>query len=450
MVGELRTQWFLWMVVSVSLAVFLASSLMSGPGAIRRTFLSGATTAGHYQIELRCDVCHTPGMGVRQESCIECHAQELEEANDTHPKSKFADPANAALLEIIDATRCTTCHAEHTPERTTAMGVSLPRDYCFRCHHDVAEVRPSHAEMEFESCASAGCHNFHDNRALYENFLASHSNEPPLLDSRTNLLRKSAGGEKTEGEQLRRIDADGPQSSDLEIAIVADWERSAHALGGVNCSNCHVSATAEWNDHVDYESCRACHEAETKGFLQGRHGMRLAQGLPPMSPELARLPMRPDAAHRELNCGACHGVHRFDTARAAVEACLECHADSHSLNYLESPHFALWQAERSGNAPPGTGVSCATCHLPRVEDADHPGQTRVIHNQNDNLRPNEKMLRSVCGNCHGLQFSLDSLADAALVGSNFIGAPRGRVESIEMAVKWMNRRTAPAKGGETK
>jgi hypothetical protein len=59
----------------------------------------------------------------------------------------------------------------------------------------------------------------------------------------------------------------------------------------------------------------------------------------------------------------------------------------------------------------------------------------VTHNQNDNLRPNEKMFRSVCGHCHGLQFSLDALADTALIAKNFKGRPTVHIESIEWATR---------------
>jgi hypothetical protein len=61
----------------------------------------------------------------------------------------------------------------------------------------------------------------------------------------------------------------------------------------------------------------------------------------------------------------------------------------------------------------------------------------VTHNQNDNLRPNEKMVRGVCGHCHGLPFTLDALADPALVAGNFKGRPSVHIESIE----WAQRRT---------
>jgi hypothetical protein len=48
------------------------------------------------------------------------------------------------------------------------------------------------------------------------------------------------------------------------------------------------------------------------------------------------------------------------------------------------------------------------------------------------------MLRSVCMSCHGLAFSMDSLADTDLVRRNFNGKPQSRVASLEMAKKRAN------------
>ena len=73
--------------------------------------------------------------------------------------------------------------------------------------------------------------------------------------------------------------------------------------------------------------------------------------------------------------------------------------------------------------------------------ADGSKSAFVTHNQNDNLRPNEKMVRSVCSNCHGLQFSLDALADPALIEKNFTGLSAVHVESIE----WADRRARARK-----
>jgi formate-dependent nitrite reductase cytochrome c552 subunit len=144
--------------------------------------------------------------------------------------------------------------------------------------------------------------------------------------------------------------------------------------------------------------------------------------------------MKSTASHRELSCSACHGAHTFDTRQAAVESCMDCHDDAHTLAYQDSTHYALWRAELDGSLPPGSGVSCATCHLPRERHAEG-STTRVLvqHNQNANLRPNEKMLRTVCLDCHGLGFALDALADPALVRANFRGRPSRHIESLDLA-----------------
>ena len=56
------------------------------------------------------------------------------------------------------------------------------------------------------------------------------------------------------------------------------------------------------------------------------------------------------------------------------------------------------------------------------------------HNQNDTLRPNEKMIRATCMSCHGLGFAIDALADPELVTNNFSGQPNRHIESIDWAL----------------
>ena len=147
----------------------------------------------------------------------------------------------------------------------------------------------------------------------------------------------------------------------------------------------------------------------------------------------SRLPMHADAeAHQTLDCNTCHGPHSVDTAQAAVQACATCHDDSHTRAYFGSPHHTLLLAEQSGNAPTGSGVSCATCHMPGIETRD---TITTNHNQNDTLRPNEKMIKSVCLDCHGLEYSLNSLADRSLIERNFVGNPNTQIKSVEWALQ---------------
>jgi hypothetical protein len=57
---------------------------------------------------------------------------------------------------------------------------------------------------------------------------------------------------------------------------------------------------------------------------------------------------------------------------------------------------------------------------------------RVQHDPSDNLRPSDKMLRTVCLSCHGPGFAIDALADADLVARCFNGRPTVHVETLSM------------------
>ena len=430
---------------------YLGAVLTTSSVGSKTMFLPGATTDGHYQIEIACESCHTPFEGVRNDACLSCHAEELAAVDDSHPRSKFTDPRNADLLTRLDATLCVTCHREHRPDMTRAMGVTLPDDFCRTCHADVGTDRPSHAGLGFETCASAGCHNFHDNTALYENFLVAHADDPALSPTPRVPQRARLETERRNGRGLRRpgepLPGDAPPHVTLDASVVVRIESASHARAGVNCTGCHSSGAGsasrgEWIAKPGDDECAVCHDREAVGFLQGRHGMRRGRGLTPMTPAVARRPMKAAAHDRELTCSSCHSAHAFDTRRAAVDACLECHDDGHSRAYEDSPHAALWKRELDGTAPPGSGVSCATCHLPRLQLREAAGRVVVHHNQNSNLRPNEKMIRTVCLACHGLGHSLDSLADPRLIASNFTGRPQRRVASIDMAARRAGRTVA--------
>ena len=411
---------------TLALALYLGAAFAGKRD--RALFMPGATSAGHHQIELACESCHARfgGGAALQEACVRCHGEQLAAVHDSHPRTKFTDPRNAERVALLDARLCATCHVEHQPERMRAAGLTLPADYCFRCHEKVGEDRPTHAGVAFDRCASAGCHNFHDNQALYEDFLFAHRAEPPHRPDGRLIARAWA----PIPEKRLAADAHDAPAHASDAKAIADWAASAHAGAGVNCSGCH-GEDAGWQETPALTACDECHAREAERFRSGKHGMRIAAGLSPMRPALARLPMKSEALERTLDCAACHAAHAVDTRSAAVEACLGCHDDAHSLAYQASPHAALWRSELRGKTPPGSGVSCASCHLPR---RGHPGKTVAAdHDQNGNLRPNEKMVRSVCLACHGLGFTLDALADAALVRRNFDRAPLHTVDSIAWA-----------------
>ncbi len=419
-----RAVW-LWLAASaLGIGWFLIALL--GPSKVQKAaFLPGKTTHGHYQIELSCDACHTRAFGGTEaldEGCRSCHAAELQEAKDSHPTSKFTDPRNAARVAILDARSCVACHKEHQPEQTHSMGLTLPEDYCFKCHEDVGKERPTHQGLDFATCASGGCHNFHDNRALYEDFLLDHAREPVNKDDGRMPASTVRPVNSLSTPDLVSL------ADKLDVEQLSALKSTAHGRSPLNCSSCHESRDA--SAKVSIERCRSCHGEEAEAWEQSHHGMSYAAGNGLLRTGQARLPMKAGSNQKALDCNSCHPAHGNDPAYASFEACMHCHDDEHSNSYSGSKHFKTFEQAIARGALE-TGVSCATCHLPRVRGS---GAGSVLHNPNATLRPNEKMVRPVCLNCHGLAFALDALADDDLVRRNFQGQPSRHVTSIEMAV----------------
>lgn len=444
--------WTLWLFVVLAVGLWLTRASLT-PGSQQTVFLPGPSTNGHHQIEHDCAACHAPSGGVDQAKCLSCHGAELQASQDSHPRAKFTDPRNADRLIGLDALACITCHVEHQPGITHAMGVTLPEDYCAHCHADVGKERPSHLGLPFSGCLSNGCHNYHDNRALNESFLAKHLDDVAHRPEARVAARDQGHHWRRANPKLspltRLLLSDQERAHDPTIQ--EDWSHSAHAKAGVGCADCHArdaqGATVPWTVKPTHTSCVRCHGLEVAGWQDGKHGMRTARGLPGMTPGEARLPMKSEVAHQTLDCSSCHGAHRYDTVAAAVDSCLRCHDDQHSRAYVGSPHHRAWQqAVASGDVAHGAhaGVSCATCHMPRERaGAGDDARTHVVHDQNAYLRPRETMVRAACLTCHGLGFALDALADDDLVRRNFTGKPAHHVESLD----WVRRRQQSSSPG---
>ncbi len=462
--------WCIWLLATITLLSCLAYTIFLSED--KSVLLIGKASHGHYQIEMSCVSCHTDSFSGEedfQSACVNCHGKELKLVDDTHPKRKFTDPRNADRTKILDARYCVTCHTEHQAEYTLGMGLTIPQDFCIHCHQDIAEERPSHKDIEYNSCANAGCHNFHDNSSLYQDFLVRHANEPVLnaiarLSDMKDIKSKGYVPDMnlSLSDQILPLDIEATIDS-LSLAKAAhEWEGSAHANAGINCLDCHsnqnedskkteadsqvisdldqIKSGSTWIAKPDHLVCSRCHEYQTETYYEGKHGMRISPylqlPLSPLRPSMSDLPFKADSLNREHGCNTCHGAHGYETEEAAVGGCLSCHDDDHSTHYKGSIHFALWQKEISGELPPGSGVSCASCHMPR-EEIIHKGEkmVQVTHNQNTYFQPNEKMIRPVCMQCHGLSFALDALADKTLIENNFKGKPAHHIPSIDWAIK---------------
>jgi predicted CXXCH cytochrome family protein len=428
---------------SIAAVAYYGAPYLETRGAAKLRHMPGPMSDGHYQLEARCDLCHTPFGGVKNEACRACHGAALAAADDSHPEAKFRDPRAAEQIERLDARACATCHEEHIAERTRRTGVTIAAGFCASCHTDIAAERPDHAGVTTTSCADAGCHNYHDNRALNEDFLVKHLGDPATVAGATILFRTHTAA---------RPDASLDAPAELEdTAVRSAWSGSAHAGAGVTCRRCHLGSSGEWQRRPGTSACRTCHVPEGRGLDAGKHGMRRAADLAAMTPAAARRRMRGDAPDRDLGCGTCHDVHDVDVRAAAVKACLRCHDDEHSQAYEQSPHYALWQRELAGLAPLGSGVSCATCHLPRArEDSGAKTTVAAEHDQNANLRPTSKMIRSVCLACHGAGYAIDALADRALVARNFAGSPTGHVATLDWISARLRKKASRTRDGVAK
>lgn len=220
------------------------------------------------------------------------------------------------------------------------------------------------------------------------------------------------------------------------------WQTSAHALAEVNCSSCHQDEqTKRLIVQPSEESCRSCHEFAVDTFWLGKHGVRLFEGMSPLTPAMAHLPMKESARDREMNCNTCHNVHSVNTVPAAVDSCLTCHDDRHSRNYRDSPHAKLVNLT-SLPRPNREAVTCATCHLPRTS-VDN--EVVVNHNNTYTLLPRNRMVKEVCMNCHGLEHSFNSIFDDELVEANFARPPTLKLETFDMVRTLEKKRSSKAK-----
>ncbi len=160
-------------VLVAGLAVMLVFQLDQ-----RTLFMPGQTSVGHYLFETSCHSCHEGFKPVSNETCLRCHEAEM--ATDIHGAKKFRDPRWAGELANLNALTCTTCHEEHV--HMFGRGVHLKPDLCMACHSKIPQGDlKSHEGFSPDGCWTAGCHNYHDHRAISTGFLVESLGQPDYL-----------------------------------------------------------------------------------------------------------------------------------------------------------------------------------------------------------------------------------------------------------------------------
>ena len=84
-------KWYWGLCLSIAVAAFFAERMA---GKNQGVFLPGQMSLGHHQIEMDCEACHTPFLGVTQKACLDCHGDELQDTADSHS----ANIENAGLV----------------------------------------------------------------------------------------------------------------------------------------------------------------------------------------------------------------------------------------------------------------------------------------------------------------------------------------------------------------
>ncbi len=310
------------------------------------------------------------------------------------PKSKFTDPRNADRVEILDARYCVTCHQEHRPGITQRDGrhaadrLLLP----LPSRHRRGPAEPQGSGVRH--LRLGGLPQLpRQPRALCRTSSIKHAGEPDQLDDATRRAGRLAQGK---GRRASRWPSRSPAAATptrrprtpamprssptgrptstptpASTARAATRPRTSRALDRSARNRDLQELPRQPGAHLHRRQARHAAARRHAGrATTGRFGLFTDAQLPPMTPAQARAAdegrRRSDTA---LGCNTCHAAHATTASRAKVEACTGCHDDTHTKAYFASPHYELLKRETAGELPRGSGVSCATCHLPVDRDA---------------------------------------------------------------------------------
>jgi hypothetical protein len=180
---------------------------------------------------------------------------------------------------------------------------------------------------------------------------------------------------------------------------VTDWESSAHAEMGVDCSVCHGTDHQTDTDAPlvrlpDESVCGECHTDQFEQFQKGKHnhGWKSLNAInvthlePDALMEGGRgcggchnMGIKTDAERQDLkkkgnryqnnSCDECHTRHTFAKSEAQdPHACQQCHMGYDHPQWemwSSAKHGTRWFTKEAGRLPKDAAVpTCQTCHLP--------------------------------------------------------------------------------------
>ena len=435
-----------WATLAVVLVAFLAVPVWShltrvpakadidGEGAVvmDASWSTGALSSVHHGLEDNCEACHVePFVAVRDETCLECHAEIADHAADDR-MARGMEPASggdAILWNVAHAFgkpgpgACTDCHTEHEGEGRMEP---TSQAFCADCH-DTLDTRLT--DTSLGNASDFGKNHPQFKALVLPDRLAAEPVRVSLASSPVdwNGLRfphdMHLSTSNGVAQMARRLGKEQGFGAPLECSDchtpTADGVRFLPVNMEENCESCHslvydkVGSTYRTLSHGNVEQIEADLLAADRSPRQPvstgrRRPGQFAEGgiyygnFSRVSPAV----LRSTAMAEDGLCGECHlpgdraqgalavakvtqrdryFIHGwFDHADHVQEDCASCHAaeQSASASDLLLPDLGSCRDCHEGEASKTAEVpsSCAMCHSYHPRDGAAAAPPRIAGN----------------------------------------------------------------------
>lgn len=409
--------------------VVSARNPAANEGLLNQLFAPGPLIEGHKHLEQGdCLKCHSPGEGVTDKNCLDCH-----------PSVQRERQSRRGFHGQVEE-RCITCHPDHRGRdfdgtridensfKHETTGFALEGRHaviaCVKCHPAAdAPIAPKGGRHGGNSASCRSCHakddphHYTGKRAKIE-CGECHSHQSWTRDVRFDHERESGfrldptharlacktchapRGAKTARYDFPGVKPDKCVACHRDVVAMSrhpglyDHDRSGFPLRGrhteIGCARCHP-ADRPLGSRLPTRDCAACHAKDSKHAFTGKwattscgtcHETRAWKRGVRFDHQQAS-GFKLVGKHAEIACARCHAPtvpdeSRYRFANLKTKSCATCHKDPHA--------GVLTDNARSRG--------CASCHT--------PGTWRVTAYDHKNLRISLTggHSRIACAKCH--------------------------------------------------
>lgn len=352
------------------LLLMVAAALGGGTAMLHTEALSPGPLGGEHETveEITCASCHTPFLGVKEQSCVDCHERihrHQAVLADAEPSCTHCHVSHRGgdALRLADANVCVECHGSLT---TLEASTGLFADRITRFTEDHPELSIYVAPQERLRLDEARA------RKADPGGLRGFDHVHHLEKLPSSALRAVNDGEPLACTDCHRRDEDGK-------ILKVEFER--------DCQGCHTLS-------IDprFGNAETPHDEPTVvlGFLVGyytsnrgllnRTAGRLGARSLAFEERVSRVAERVAQRHFRDRCSTCHQMYRMPDGRLDVEPPRLTERWFPHAEFLHGPHLELAACEDCHETAPKSRdtadvllpslSSCQGCHRPpRPEDA---------------------------------------------------------------------------------